>query len=341
MGRTSISREVRFPPGAGYSYSPAGFAYTQQVLEEATGKSLEELGQELVFQPLGMEHSSFVKAPAVMEQPAQGHLPTLLPALVFEVPFLVVLLVLALLATIVGRLRFGHWRISRRTALAIYGLAALPACGLPFMLYQDLSTSYVILILILWATPLLALLLGDAVLKRRVPERSGLRKGLLAAWALVVALALAGAALALGDLPGVTPEAAKPGAASTIRATAADMARFLIEIADPQYLSPETAAQMHTPQVSLRSDLSWGLGPGIQHSPEGDALWQWGSELDFQSVMIIYPDLGYGAVVLTNSDFLDSDVAIDIAHRALGGSMDAIRRGSHLDFNYRGPFLEE
>jgi CubicO group peptidase (beta-lactamase class C family) len=341
MGRTGASRKVRFPPGAGYSYSPSGFVYTQKVLEEVTGKSLEELGQELVFQPLGMEQSSFVKAPAVMEQPARGHLPALLPALVFEVPFLVVLSVLALLALIVGRLRSGRWRVSRRTALVIYGLAALPACGLTFVLYMGLSTTYAILILILWGMPLVALLLGDALLKRRVPERPGLRKGLLAAWVLVVALAVAGAALALGDLPGVTPEAARPNAAASIRATAADMARFLIEIADPQFLSPETAAQMHTAQVSLSSDLSWGLGPGIQHGPEGDALWQWGSELDFQSVMIIYPDLGYGAVVLTNSDLLNSDVAIDIAHRALGGSMDAIRRGSHLDFQYRGSFLEE
>ena len=274
-------------------------------------------------------------------EPARGHRPTPVPALVFEVPFLVVLLVLALLALAVGRLRSGRWRISRRTALAIYGLAALPACGLVFVLYMGLSTTYALLMLILWGAPLLAMLLGDALLKRRVPERSGLRKGLLAAWVLVVALALAGAALILGDLPGVMPEAAKPGAASTIRATATDMARFLIEIADPQHLSPETAAQMHTPQVSLRSDLSWGLGPGIQHSPEGDALWQWGQELDFQSVMIIYPDLGYGAVVLTNSDFLNAGVAIEIAHRALGGRIDAIRRAAlSQEFNYQGPLPE-
>ena len=342
MGHTGIARKVRFPPGAGYSYSASGFLYTQKVLEEVTGKSLEELGQELVFQPLGMAQSSFVNTPAVMEQPARGHLPTLLPVLVFALPFLVILLVLALLALVVGRLRSGRWRISRRTALVIYGLAALPACGLVYVLYMGLSATYALLMLILWGAPLLALLLGDTLLKRRVPERSGLRKGLLATWVLVMALAIAGAALILGDLPGVMPEAAKPGAASTIRATATDMAHFLIEIAHPQYLSPETAAQMHTPQVSLRSDLSWGLGPGIQHSPEGDALWQWGQELDFQSLMIIYPELGYGAVVLTNSDVLNSGVAIEIAHRALGGSMDAIRRAAlSQEFNYQGPFLEE
>mgnify|MGYP001818268490 CR=1 FL=1 len=341
MGPTGLSTEVRFPPGAGYSYSPSGFVYTQQALEEVTGKSLEELGQELVFQPLGMERSSFVKAPAVLEQPARGHLPALLAALAFELPFLVVLGVLALLALVVGRVRSGRWRFSRRAALVIYALAALPACGLVFALYMGLSATYALLIGVLWGAPLGALRLGDALLNRRLPERPGLRKGLRAAWVGIVVLALAGATLALGDLPGVLPEATQPGAASTVRATAADMARFLIEIADSQHLSPETAAWMRAPQVSLRSDLSWGLGPGIQHSPEGDALWHWGQELDFQSLMIVYPDLGYGAVVLTNGDFLNPGVAIDIAHRALGGRMDAIRRAAlSQEFNYQGPLPE-
>ena len=56
--------------------------------------------------------------------------------------------------------------------------------------------------------------------------------------------------------------------------------------------------------------------------------------------MITYPDLGYGAVVLANSDQFNPDVAIDIAQRALGGKIDAIRGGSYLAFNYQGPFLE-
>jgi CubicO group peptidase (beta-lactamase class C family) len=342
MGRTGLSRNVQFPPGAGYSYSPSGYVYTQRVLEEVSGSSLEELAQELVFQPLGMAQSSFIATPAVMAQPARGHMPALLPALVFAVPFLVVLGVLALVALVVGRLRAGRWRISRRTALAIYGLAALPACALSFALTGGLfggpSTTYGLLILVLWGTPLAALLLADAVLKRRLPERPRLRRVLRTGWMLVVVAVVAGATLAMGDLPGVTSEAARSDAAASVRATAADLARFAIEIANPQHLSAESAAQMRTPQVALRSDLSWGLGPGIQHSPAGDALWHGGQELDFQSVMIIYPDLGYGAVVLTNSDLLNAGVAIDIAHRALGGHVDAIRCAAlSQELNYQGP----
>jgi hypothetical protein len=81
--------------------------------------------------------------------------------------------------------------------------------------------------------------------------------------------------------------------------------------------------------------MSWGLGPGIQHSRQGDALWQWGQHLHFQSVMIIYPDHGFGVVVCTNNDLLNPDVAIEVAGRALGGKIDPIRRASHLQFNYR------
>ena len=113
------------------------------------------------------------------------------------------------------------------------------------------------------------------------------------------------------------------------------MGAFLIELSDPQYLSPALAAQMQTSQVTLSGDLSWGLGPGIQHSRQGDALWQWGQHLDFQSIMIIYPEHRFGVVVCTNSDFLSPDVALEIAHRALGGEIEPIRRAMHLEFNYR------
>jgi hypothetical protein len=40
-------------------------------------------------------------------------------------------------------------------------------------------------------------------------------------------------------------------------------------------------------------------------------------------------------VVHTNSDLLNPDVAIRIAHRAIGGKIEPLRRASHLEFNYR------
>jgi hypothetical protein len=57
--------------------------------------------------------------------------------------------------------------------------------------------------------------------------------------------------------------------------------------------------------------------------------------------MMVYPEAGAGVVVCTNNDWYNPDVAIAIAHRALGGKIEPLRRATHLAFNYRGPFLEE
>jgi hypothetical protein len=113
------------------------------------------------------------------------------------------------------------------------------------------------------------------------------------------------------------------------------MAKFLIELSKPQNLSPELAKELRTPQISLATDLAWGLGTGIQHSPDGDALWQWGQHIHSQSILIIYPDHGFGVIVSTNNDLLKPDVALEIAQRALGGPIEPIRQAVHLDFNYQ------
>jgi hypothetical protein len=154
-------------------------------------------------------------------------------------------------------------------------------------------------------------------------------------WCALVLGGLALLSLAMPNLPVPRWPQTKAEAAASLRAPIGDIARFLIELGNPQHLSADLAAQMRTSQVRLSTDLSWGLGLGIQHSLQGDALWQWGQHLDFQSIMIIYPEQGFGVAVCTNSDFLYPDVALEIAGRALGGKIDPIRRAIHLEFNYR------
>jgi len=50
---------VKFKPGAKYGYSGEGLVYLQVVLENMLGKSLEELMQEKIFIPSGMNMSSY------------------------------------------------------------------------------------------------------------------------------------------------------------------------------------------------------------------------------------------------------------------------------------------
>jgi CubicO group peptidase (beta-lactamase class C family) len=49
-----------FPPGTRFSYSGEGIVLLQMVVEEITGRNLEELAQEKIFGPLGMTRSSYV-----------------------------------------------------------------------------------------------------------------------------------------------------------------------------------------------------------------------------------------------------------------------------------------
>jgi CubicO group peptidase (beta-lactamase class C family) len=49
-----------FDPGTRYSYSGEGVALLQMVVEEITGRGLEELAREKVFDPLGMTRTSYI-----------------------------------------------------------------------------------------------------------------------------------------------------------------------------------------------------------------------------------------------------------------------------------------
>jgi CubicO group peptidase (beta-lactamase class C family) len=64
---------VRFEPGSQYSYSGEGLCYLQFVIEKVTGRSLNELMQEKLFGPLGMQHSSYTWQAAYEEDYSWGH----------------------------------------------------------------------------------------------------------------------------------------------------------------------------------------------------------------------------------------------------------------------------
>jgi CubicO group peptidase (beta-lactamase class C family) len=309
-------------------------------LEEITGKPLDQLAQELVFEPLEMQNSSFVDSPVVIDNASSGHFPAMALLIVFLFAVSVIFLIFWLLVLIVWRIKNGDWRISRRVTLMVYIASVISVTILVSIMTGGIKPYHIFLIVFTCGALILLMWFADRVLRLIARDRLRLKNLLLVVFFIIIVIGFVAIASIIGDIPNPPVTNVKPSAAGTLRSTAVDMGKFLIELAEPHLLSPDQADQIRSPQVSLSSDLSWGLGPGIQHSQDGDALWQWGQTLDFQSVMIIYPDLGFGVVVLTNSDLLNPDVAIDIAHRAIGGKIEGIIGGSHLQFNYQGPFIE-
>jgi CubicO group peptidase (beta-lactamase class C family) len=64
---------IHFTPGERFSYSGEGFVYLQKVVEQITGKALNDYMTEAVFQPLGMTSSSYVWRPDYDARTATGH----------------------------------------------------------------------------------------------------------------------------------------------------------------------------------------------------------------------------------------------------------------------------
>jgi CubicO group peptidase (beta-lactamase class C family) len=65
--------ELAFDPGTEFSYSGEGFVFLQRAVEKITGMNLDELMRREVFDPLGMEYSSYVWQDEYDELSATGH----------------------------------------------------------------------------------------------------------------------------------------------------------------------------------------------------------------------------------------------------------------------------
>jgi CubicO group peptidase (beta-lactamase class C family) len=341
FGHNTTSRETLFPPGSRYSYSAIGIAYVQEVVERVSGKSLESLGEDLLFGPLQMTSASFSRPPRLAGRAANGHIWAVVPGLVWAVVFLVSLVLVAVAGWPLVRLVTGRWRPQKRAVVvgAVIALV-LPLSGLFALLGSVGLTEFAWVIGLYGTGSVVGLMVAYAAasrgIERLLPGRSRVR--VMAKAGLVVLLLVGWGALSIGlrNLPVPASPTMSPNGAASARATAADLSRLLIELARPTLLSRELATELRASQVRLSDDLSWGLGPGILHGAEGDALWQWGQHIDFQSVMIVYPESRFGVVVVTNSDLLNPDVAVTIAHRALGGRIEPLVRAIHLGFNEPG-----
>ena len=64
---------IYFTPGERFSYSGEGYIYLQRVVEQITGKPLNEYLTEAVFKPLGMTRSSYVWRPDFASLTATGY----------------------------------------------------------------------------------------------------------------------------------------------------------------------------------------------------------------------------------------------------------------------------
>jgi CubicO group peptidase (beta-lactamase class C family) len=99
-------------------------------------------------------------------------------------------------------------------------------------------------------------------------------------------------------------------AAGSLWTTSGDLSIFVIDLMKAyqgetgHLLSPQMAQQMLSPQIEiLNNPLSdaYGLGVELQSTSQGPKVWHTGGTWGSNSIIWFYPQIGKGAVVMTNS----------------------------------------
>ena len=143
----------------------------------------------------------------------------------------------------------------------------------------------------------------------------------------------------LGETDGKFRKRTEAHAAATLYTTARDYARFIMAMMNDTGLKPETIREMLRPQIDVAKDLYWGLGFGLERTPNGDAFWQWGDYGIFRNYIVGYKEKKIGAVYLTNS-FNGLSIGQDLVRAAIGGGKEpAIAYLNYDQYDSPGPLF--
>ena len=273
------NKNLAFEPSTEFHYSGLGFLYVQELIGQVTEKSLEQIAHDLVFDPLSMSHTSFVNEKVVMNNMSNGHLRYAFPLMAIILPFLLIVMAAGIIVLIVTRIINKSWKLSRRRKMGVVVVAFILTELLIYFIIGKPFPNLVWISFICGIIFIASMLLSYLVVRKLLLKSSvfGQKKVFKAAvttiWMIVSLLVL----LKISEfIQSSIPKnnSSEASAIGSLRSTAPDLAAFLIELANPKYLSEDIATHVDSAQVTINQDFSWGLGIGIQHSDNGDALWQ-------------------------------------------------------------------
>jgi D-alanyl-D-alanine-carboxypeptidase/D-alanyl-D-alanine-endopeptidase len=144
--------------------------------------------------------------------------------------------------------------------------------------------------------------------------------------------------------------------ASTLETTLDDYTKFIETILKGRALKKHSQKEMFNPQVRLRSisqfgplsqkdtsandgiSLSYGLGWGLLKSPYGWGAFKEGHGDGFQHYCIIFPEIGTGIIIMTNSDNGES-IFKDLLEIAIADKYTPWKWQNYIPYN-QGPYQE-
>jgi CubicO group peptidase (beta-lactamase class C family) len=249
-----------------------------------------------------MPHSWYGATPPNIGTVAAPHVSLGYAVIPFAIVGAITFTLVALIILIVERMRTRTWS-TRRAALV--GFAAAPIAALAVFFYFSGSVQ-----LTTWFTVVPLAIIAPFAIFAHIA-----RSNLLVGLGLLAACAIALIALRNVQLPLPTDDTAN--AASSLRASAPDLARLMIELAKPTLGDTAATSEMTRPHQRIDDIAAWGLGIGVERHAQGRDLWQWGSNPGAKSLMIISPETGDGVVILSNAE-VDGAITRRITAKILG-----------------------
>ncbi len=100
-------------------------------------------------------------------------------------------------------------------------------------------------------------------------------------------------------------------ASCSLHTTATDFARFII--------NTQHFPEMLDANIKVNDKISWGLGWGLEQTPDGEAFWHSGDNGSFKALALAFRQQKFGFVVMTNSAN-GSNIFENLIKHSIGGT---------------------
>ena len=278
-----IDKKIYSNPGDKFCYSGVGYMYLQNIIEHVSGMTIEQAANGYVFEPLGMNNSTFEHAKTVT--PYMRLSSVVIYAFTVFIMVLIVLLMAAFSAGKMTKFRFFSFR------------GSLPVCFLIAGIVNTLFLLHIVPKVVVFFGLYLAFMGLVLFLARKNTKVFYASMPLVMILIVVLGFAVPVSIPVTNDIVAKTPNSAY-----TLKSTSEDMALFCQELMKQYGNRDGDVEDMFSAAVNIDTVNSWGTGIGIECENQGETYWHSGINPGFQSLFVLYPLQDKYVIILTNSD---------------------------------------
>lgn len=278
-----IDKKIYSDPGKEFCYSGVGYIYLQSVIENVSGMTMEQAAEYYVFEPLGMENSTFEHTRTVTPYMNLSSV-VIYIFIIFIIVFTVLLLAVFVLRKITKKQFFS----SKISLIVCFAIAVVVNISFLLVLVSKVVITFGVCAVFMGVSLVLARN-HTKIFYAVIPIEVILM--------LVLGFAIPATVPVTNDI--VAKEA---NCAYTLKSSNEDMAAFCSELTNEYYSGDGAVKEMFSAAVNIDDVNSWGLGIAIESDSKGETYWHSGINPGFQSLIVLYPLQNKYVIILTNSD---------------------------------------